>query len=247
MRLIARARAGDPGLPAPPVAARRRLRHHPQPARRGGADRATARWRSAPSSNGTRTISTRSASSRSTCSALGMLTCIRKALELLRAFGAASIRARAGSDQAARDLRLGHHPADERRPASVYACCCARRLDRRLPGREPRADVDAAAPRADGVLRPRDRGGDRAARPDPGRHGASLSAPPARAGAGLLSRRRNWKRCCRKTLGRAAVPGAGDEDRHRRRRLHAGARPTSCAAPWRPSSAPAPSAPSATR
>ena len=30
-------------------------------------------------------------------------------------------------------------------------------------------------------------------------------------------------------------------------RLHAGARPTSCAAPWRPSSASARSAPSATR
>ena len=46
---------------------------------------------------------------------------------------------------------------------------------------------------------------------------------------------------------RAAVPGTGDEDRHRRRRLHAVARPTNCGAPWRPSSASAPSAPSATR
>ena len=46
--------------------------------------------------------------------------------------------------------------------------------------------------------------------------------------------------------GRAALPGAGHEDRHRRRRLHAVRRPTSCAVPWRPSRAAATSAPSAT-
>ena len=36
---------------------------------------------------------------------------------------------------------------------------------------------------------------------------------------------------------RAAVPGTGDEDRHRRRRLHARRKPTDCAARWRPSAA----------
>ena len=41
---------------------------------------------------------------------------------------------------------------------------------------------------------------------------------------------------------RAAVPGTGDADRHRGRRLLARARPTSCAAPWRPSGASARSA-----
>ena len=46
---------------------------------------------------------------------------------------------------------------------------------------------------------------------------------------------------------RAAVPGTGDEDRHRRRRFHAGRSRSSCAAPWRPSSAPAPSALSGSR
>ena len=54
--------ARDQRLPAPSVAACRRLRHHPQPARRSDADRQCARWTTAPSSNGTRTISTRSAS-----------------------------------------------------------------------------------------------------------------------------------------------------------------------------------------
>ena len=84
MQQDARARRGDSVLPAPSLPACRRLRHHPRPARRGRADHERARWRSAPSSNGTRTISTRSASSRSTCSALGMLTCIRKRLRVHR-------------------------------------------------------------------------------------------------------------------------------------------------------------------
>ena len=37
------------------------------------------------------------------------------------------------------------------------------------------------------VLRPRHRGGDRAARPDPGRHGAPLSAPEGRAGESQIT------------------------------------------------------------
>ncbi len=52
------------------------------------------------------------------------------------------------------------------------------RHHRRVPDRIARADVHAAAPEADAVLRSGDRGGHRAARPDPGRHGASLSAAP---------------------------------------------------------------------
>ena len=55
--------------------------------------------------------------------------------------------------------------------------------------------------------------------------------PEARAGEGA-----------RQDARRAAVPGAGDAGRHRMRRLHRRARPTSCAAPWRPSSSPAASA-----
>ena len=61
------------------------------------------------------------------------------------------------------------------------------------------------------------------ARPDPGRHGPSLSPPPAGAGEG----RSIPVRCTRdevlgKTHGRAALSGAGDADRHRRRRLFSG-------------------------
>ena len=50
--------------------------------------------------------------------------------------------------------------------------------------------------------------------------------------------------CC-KDAGRAAVPGAGDADRHRRRRASRPTRPTSCAAPWPPSATSAPSTSSA--
>ena len=93
------------------------------------------------------------------------------------------------------------------------------RHDRRLPDREPRADVDAAAPQARDLLRPRHRGGDRAPRPDPGRHGAPLPAPPHQEGDRDLSLARARARA-RQDARRAAVPGAGDADRHRRRGLH---------------------------
>ena len=54
-------------LPAPSLAARRRLRPDPEPPRPGGAGGQRGDGRSAPSSSGTRTTWTRSASSRSTC------------------------------------------------------------------------------------------------------------------------------------------------------------------------------------
>ena len=119
-------------------------------------------------------------------------------------------------------LTLASIPAEE--PA-VYHMLGARRFARRVPGGKPRADDHAAAPETEKLLRPGHRGGDRAPGADPGRHGASLFAPPQRpgnrhlpvesAGSGAVENAR-----------RAAVPGAGDEDRHRRRRLHAvGSRP----------------------
>ena len=96
--------------------------------------------------------------------ALGMLTCIRKALDLInRHYGKA--------------LTLATVPPED---PQVYDMLCRGGFGRRVPGRKPRADVDAAAPQAALLLRPRHRGGDRAARADPGRHGASLSAPPRR-------------------------------------------------------------------
>ena len=74
---------------------------------------------------------------------------------------------------------------------------------------------------AAGILRPRHRGGDRA----PGsRSRATWCIPICAAGKARKSRNirsRNWKQILGRTLGRAAVPGAGDADRHRGRRLHA--------------------------
>ena len=69
-----------------------------------------------------------------------------------------------------------------------------RRHDRRVPDREPRADGDAAAAAAAHVLRPGRRGQHRAARADHRRHGASLSAPPQRRGAGRLPAPVAWSR-----------------------------------------------------
>ena len=62
--------------------------------------------------------------------ALGMLSCIRRGLDLLQAhYG--------------KDYSLATLPEEDR---GGLRDAVARRLDRRVPGREPRADVDAAAP-----------------------------------------------------------------------------------------------------
>ncbi len=110
---------------------------------------------------------------------LGMLSCIRKAFDLVE-------------DHYGERLTLSSIPAEE--PARLPHAR-PRQLARRLPGGKPRADDHAAATEARQFLRPRHRGGDRAPWPDPGRHGASLFAPPPRAGAGRPIRRRNWRRC----------------------------------------------------
>ena len=85
---------------------------------------------------------------------------------------------------------------------------CRGRIARRVPGRKPRADEHAAAPEAEDLLRSRHRGRDRAARPDPGRHGASLSETAKRHREGELSLAvaRAWRpdelhRVLHKTLG----------------------------------------------
>ena len=151
--------------------------------------------------------------------------------------------ARSGARALWRTADAGHHPG---RRSRRLPHARPRRHDRRLPDRKSRADDDAAAPEAGELLRSRHRSCDRAPRPDPGRHGASIPAPPARAGAGVLPVEGIGGGAVQNP-GRAAVPGAGDADRHRRRRLHARRRPTSCAAPWPPSSASAPSALSSAR
>ena len=77
------------------------------------------------------------------------------------------------------------------------------------------------------ILRSRHRGRDRAPRSDPGRHGASLSAPPAGdresqypSPAPAFGDADELEKVLGKTLGRAAVPGTGDAHRHRGGRLH---------------------------
>ena len=83
--------------------------------------------------------------------ALGMLTCVRKAFELIeRHYG--------------RKLDLASVPPED--PA-VYEMLSRADLGR-VPGGEPGADDHAAPPQAAVLLRPGDRGGDRASRPDPG-------------------------------------------------------------------------------
>ena len=57
--------------------------------------------------------------------------------------------------------------------------------------------------------------------PDPGRHGPPLPAPAEGRGAGRPIPSRGAARGAGQDPRRAAVPGAGDADRHRRRRLHA--------------------------
>ena len=99
---------------------------------------------------------------------------------------------------------------------------CRGGFDRRVPGREPRADEHAAALEAPLLLRSRHRGGDRAPGADPGRHGAPLPAPPLghRGGALSLTLARagpqgRIEEHPRQDQGRAAVPGAGDAHRAR--------------------------------
>ncbi len=147
--------------------------------RRRRARRARDACRSARSSPGTRTTSTPSASSRSTCSALGMLTAIRKALDLAMPARVTSGRRATARLDSRPSTALARIPAED---PLVYDAPPARRHGRRLPDREPGADGDAAAAQAAQVLRSRRRGGHRAARAHPGRHGAPVPATPQRRG-----------------------------------------------------------------
>ena len=94
--------------------------------------------------------------------ALGMLTCIRKCFDLI-------------ADHKGERCELATIPQDDDRSLRHAV---PGRVARRVPGREPRADEHAAAAEAADVLRSRHRSRDRAAGPDPGRHGASLSEAP---------------------------------------------------------------------
>ncbi len=137
--------------------------------------------------------------------ALGMLTCIRKAFALIE-------------EHHDRRFELATIPAED--PA-VYEMLSRAELARRLPGREPGANDDAAAAQTARILRSCHRGRDRAARPDPGRHGTSLSAAALRTRGGGLSLRRAAPGF-EQDVGRAALPGAGNEDCDCRRRFPPG-------------------------
>ena len=136
--------------------------------------------------------------------ALGMLTCIRKAVRAARRAPRHALHARDAAGRGPGGLRHA----------------LPRGHARGVPGGEPGADELPAAAAAALVLRSGHRGGDRAARADPGRHGASLPAAAARGGEGGVSLRRAGGGAGQDARG-AAVPGAGDADRHHRRGLHA--------------------------
>ena len=137
--------------------------------------------------------------------ALGMLSAIRRALDLV---------------SAVRGKTMTHGGHSARRSGGVRHDR-PRRYRGRVPDRIARADVHAAAHEAAPLLRPGDRGGHRAPGPDPGRHGASLSAPPPGPGAGELSER-GCEECAGAHAGRADFPGTGDAARRGGGRLHAG-------------------------
>ena len=135
---------------------------------------------------------------------LGMLTAIRRALAL--------VTARRGADFGLSDI-----PAED--PA-VYEMIC--RADTvgvfQIESRAQMAMLPRLRPAV--LLRPRHRGRDRPARPDPGRDGASVPAPAQRAGAGRLPEPGSGGRA-RAHARRADLPGAGDAARDRGRGVHA--------------------------
>ena len=145
--------------------------------------------------------------------ALGMLTCIRKAFDLIEQhhgerFELATVPREVPEvyDMLCKGDSLGVFQVESRAQMNM------------LPRLQPAL-----------LLRPGDRGGDRPAGADPGRHGASL--PEAAAGQGdrhlPLPLARAWS--ARRTgadigadVGRPGVPGAGDEDRARRGQVQSG-------------------------
>ena len=162
--------------------------------------------------------------------ALGMLSCLRRGLELLKTALRQGVRA---GDAAAGRSSCGLRNA------------VARRFHRRVPGRKPRADVDAAATQAAMFLRSRHRSCDRAARTDPGRHGASLSTPARQdlkngkehlpvSQSGPGSDKDELKDVLKRTLG---VPLFQEQAMQIaiRRQNSLRTKPMGFAAPWRPS------------
>ncbi len=141
--------------------------------------------------------------------ALGMLTCIRKAFDLL-------------GQHRGLALDLASVPRED--PAVYEMLSRADSIG--VFQVESRAQMTMLPPSQAGLfLRSGHRGGDRPSRSHPGRHGASLPPAAGRQGAGRLSVRRGGRGAAQ-DFGRSPVPGAGDETGDRRRRFHAvGGRP----------------------
>ena len=194
-------------LSAPPDAAPRRLRHRARPTWRelvpvenaAMEDRSVIQW------------------DKDDLDALGLLKVDILALGMLSAIR----RALAFHRRQARPQRRSQMQDIARRRRAHLRHDLPRRHRRRVPDREPRADEHAAAPAAALLLRPGGRGGDRAARADPGRHGASLPEATARCATSAIDCPQGAQARARAHQGRADLPGAGDADRHARRRLHA--------------------------
>ena len=174
--------------------------------------------------------------------ALGILSAIRRALDLLNGFGVEGPGVRRGAQRSQR-FRWGH--TTNFSVFSAFLCVLCVPKDKATdsaghPGRRPGRLRDDPAADTVGVfqiesraqmsmlprlqtglfLRPGDRGGDRASRADPGRHGAPLPAPPAGQGGGGLSVR-GGALGARAHPGGADLPGAGDQAGDGGGRLHA--------------------------
>ena len=159
--------------------------------------------------------------------ALGMLSCLRRAFDLLKDHYDAR------DDDGVPIVDFATIPKE--RPEVYDMICRADTLGVfQIESRAQMSMLPRLRPRK--ILRPRHRSRDRPPRPDPGRHGTSLSAPADGTGEGGISQARVGSdpeahhRC-------SALPGTGDEDRHRQPADFHRAKPTSFAAPWRPSSA----------
>ena len=110
--------------------------------------------------------------------ALGMLSAIRRTLDIV-------------SEQRGERFEMQDIPAED--PATYEMISQADTVGVfQIESRAQMTMLPRLQPRD--VLRPRDRGRDRAARADSGRHGASLSAPAAGARAGHLPERRARRR-----------------------------------------------------
>ncbi len=143
---------------------------------------------------------------------LGMLAALKEAIPLIRDARRRRDRSRASAARRSRRVRDA----------------AARRYRRRFPGREPRADGDAAADEAGAVLRPGGRGRDNSPRPDRRQNGASLSRSPQQARARRVCA--SFARADPETHARRpAVPGAvaanGDDGRGLQRRRGRGVAP----------------------